>query len=115
MPMALAHPPANDCVSKRRQRTRIGNLFSDWLEVIPGAPQGLILGPPIFNIFLADLLLALKDVDIASFTDDDTPFTSANNTDDLIDSLEKASSSLFKWFKDNLFKCNPDKCHLLVS
>ena len=75
----------------------------------------MILGPPIFNIFLADLLLALKDVDIASFTDDDTPFTSANNTDDLIDSLEKASSSLFKWFKDNLFKCNPDKCHLLVS
>ena len=39
----------------------------------------------------------------------------ANNIDDLIDSLEKASGSLFKWFKDNLFKGNPDKCHLLVS
>ena len=44
-----------------------------------------------------------------------TPFTSANNTDDLIDSLEKASSGLFKWFKGNLFKGNPDKSHLLVS
>ena len=106
---------ANDCLSKRRQRTRIRNSFSDWLEIIPGAPQGLILGPLIFNIFLADLFLVLKDVDIASFADDDTSFTSANNIDDLIDSLEKASSSLFKWFKDNLFKGNPDKCHLLVS
>ena len=57
----------------------------------------------------------MKDVDIANFDDDNTPFTSANNIDDLIDSLEKASSSLFKWFKDNLFKGNPDKCHLLVS
>ena len=53
-------------------------------------------------------------MDIANFADDSTPFTSANNTDDLIDSLEKASSSLFKWFKDNLFKGNPCKCHLLV-
>ena len=66
-------------------------------------------------IFLADLFLVLKDVDIANFADDNTPFISANNIDDLIDSLEKASSSLFKWFKDNLCKGNPDKCHLLVS
>ena len=43
-----------------------------------------------------------------------SPFASANNIDDLIGSLEKASSSLFKWFKDNLFKGNPDKCHLLL-
>ena len=66
-------------------------------------------------IFLADLFLVLKDVDIASFADDNTPFISANNNNDLIDSLEKASSSLFKWFKDNLFKGNSDKCHLLAS
>ena len=104
-----------DCLSKRRQRTRIRNSFNDWFEVIFGIPQGSILGPLLFNIFLADLFLVLKDVDIANFADDSTPFTSANNTDDLIDSLEKASSSLFKWFKDNLFKGNPDKCHLLVS
>ena len=63
----------------------------------------------------ADLFLVLKNVDIANFVDDNTPFTSANNIDHLIDSLEKASSSLFKWFKENLFNGNPDKCHLLVS
>ena len=41
--------------------------------------------------------------------------SSITSEDDLIDSLEKASRSLFKRFKDNLFKGNPDKCHLLVS
>ena len=61
------------------------------------------------------MLLVLEDADIAIFADDNTPVTSANNIDDLIDSLEKASSSLSKWFKDNLFKGNPDKCYLLVS
>ena len=105
----------NDYLSNRRQRTRIGNSFSDWFKVIIGVPQGSILGPLLFNIFLANLFLVLKEVTIANFTDNNTSFTSANNIDDLIDPLEKASSSLFKWFKDNLFKGNPDKCHLIVS
>ena len=100
-------------LSNRKQRTRIGNSFSDWYEIILGVPEGSILGPLLFNIFLADLFLALKD--IANFADDNTPYTSANNIDKLIDSLEKASSNLFKWFKDNLLKRNPDKCHLVVS
>ena len=57
----------------------------------------------------------MKDVDIANFADDNTPYTSANNIDELIDSLEIVSSNLFKCFKDHLLKHNPDKCHLLVS
>ena len=105
----------NDYLSNRRQQTRTGNLFNDWFEVILRVSQGLILGPLLFNIFLADLILVFKDVDIANFADDNTPFTSVNSIDDLIDSLEKASSSLLKWFKDNLFKGKPDRYHLLVS
>ena len=65
----------NDYLSKRRQRTRIGNSFSDWFEVILGVPRGSILGPLSFNIFLANLFLVLKDVNIANFADDNTPFT----------------------------------------
>ena len=86
-----------------------------YLEYLKGVPQGSILAPLLFNVILANLFLVLKNVDIANFANDNAPFTSANNIDDLIDSLEKTSSSLFKWFEDNLFKGNPDKCHLLVS
>ena len=105
----------NDYLSNRRQQTKIGNLFSDWCEVILRVSQGSILRLLLFNIFLADLFLVLKDMDISNFADDNTPFTSANNIYELTNSLEKASSSLFKWLKDNLFKGNPDKSHLLIS
>ena len=68
----------NDYLSNRRQWTRIGNSFYDWFEVITGVPQGSILGSLLVNIFLKNLFLVLKDTDIASFADDDTPFTSVN-------------------------------------
>ena len=44
-----------------------------------------------------------------------TPYTSSNDVNGLIKSLEKVSKELFKRFHDNLMKSNPDKCHLLVS
>ena len=78
-------------------------------------PQGLILGPILFNIFLAELFFVLKDADIASFTNDNTLYTSVKKTGELIESLEKCSNTLFQWFKGKFFKGNCDKCHLMVS
>ena len=78
-------------------------------------PEGSILGPLLFNIFLADLFLIHSDIDIANFADDNTPYLSAKNVEDVIESIERASVSLFRWFENNLLKGNADKCHFLVS
>ena len=85
------------------------------LEIIFGIPQGSILGPLLFNIFLIDLSLIIEDTGIASYADDNTPYVSADYIDGVIKSLEEASEILFKWFNDNLMKINADICHLLVS
>ena len=80
-----------------------------------GVPQGSILGPLLLNIFLANLFLIHSDIDIKNFTDDNTPYLSAKNVEDVIESLERASVLLFRWFENNLSKCNVDKCRFLVS
>ena len=102
----------NDYLSNRKQRTKIENTYSTWLDMIFGVPEGLILGPVLFNIFL---FLIVNDIDIASYADDNTPYMIADNADDFITSLEQASNSLFEWYKNNLLNSNADKCHMLVS
>ena len=102
-------------LSNRKQRTKINSTYSSLLEIIFGVPQGSLLGPLLFNIFLIDLFFITEDTDIASYADDNTPYVIADNKDGVIKSLEETSEILFKWFNDNLMRINGDKCHLLVS
>ena len=54
-----------------------------------------------FNIDLCDLFFIMKDVEIVSFADDNTPYMSANNITNLVDDLEDSTHSVFKWFANN--------------
>ena len=80
-------------LSNRKQRTKINSTYSSLLEIIFGVPQGSILGPLLFNIFLINLFFIIEDTDIGSYADDNTPYVIADNTDGVIKSLEEA---LFK-------------------
>ena len=62
--------------------------YSVWEEILHGVPQGSILGPLLFNIFLCDLFFIMKRIDYVSYAEDNTPYKTANTTDDVIQSLE---------------------------
>ena len=57
----------------------------------------------------------VKDIDIASYEDDSTPFIVENDIDNVIVSLKQVSDALLNWFKNDRLKNNVDKCQVLVS
>ena len=66
-------------------------------------------------IFLCDLFLIMENIDIASYPDDNTPYTTRNSMEEVIQKLENAAKMLFEWFSDSQMKANPDKCHFLSN
>ena len=56
----------------------------------------LNFGTTSIQHFLADLFLIHSDIDIANFADDNTPYLSTQNVDNVMESVEQTSVSLFK-------------------
>ena len=101
-------------LKERKQRTRVGSEASDWLKMKYGVPQGSILGPLLFSIFLNDIFFFIKDIKIASYADDTTPYFTGNNLTELLTILENESNILMEWFRFNEMKPNEDKSHLFM-
>ena len=80
---------AFDCIShdylqNRKQRTKIGSFYSRWEKIVLGVPQGSILGPLLFNIFLCDLFLSMENNYFTNYAADTTPYVIGNNPDEVV-------------------------------
>ena len=73
------------------QRTKINTTLSSWSALLKGVPQGSVLRPILFNIFLNDLFLILKDTNVCHFVDDTSPHACDISLDELLMYLEHDS------------------------
>jgi len=98
-------------VLNRQQRVVFRGQMSDFVPVISGVPQGSVLGPLLFNIYVNDLHLHLHSK-IFQYADDTFLFRAINDdTDSSL--LQKDLSTLQLWSVNNALQLNPQKCQIM--
>ena len=100
-----------DFLSQRKQRVVLGNSKSDWADVTSGIPQGSVLGPVLFVIFINDLPDTIKSYS-KIFADDTKIFRALKSTRD-ISILQDDLQNLSKWSKTWQLPFNIPKCKVL--
>jgi len=93
----------------RKQRVKIGNNYSQWASPSCGVPQGSILGPALFNIFLNDILYSQLYSSIYNYADDNTLSISGEDINEVRNKLCHDMGKVCTWFEENKMKANPDK------
>ena len=103
-----------DYLGNRQQRVRVDNLLSDWGEVQCGVPQGSILGPLLFSIYINDLPIIFNNTDINIFADDTELHLSDHSLLSLESNLQKEVDLLCRWSNSNLLKINIQKSAVML-
>ena len=96
------------------QQVKDSGVVSEWMEISKGVPQGSVLGPTIFNIFINDFLLSIKDCLVTNYADDNTLSYASKSLDDLLSVFKRESLEAIRWFEHNFMSANPDKFQFLV-
>ena len=98
----------------RRQCVKINNDYSKYLTILAGVPQGSILGPILFNIFINYLYFIIIDGNLHGYADDHTISASDKNLISLKERLINESNKAIDWLNDNKMLANPSKFQGIV-
>ena len=99
--------------TSRKQHFKINSTYNSWLDVKSGVPQGSVLGPLLFNIFINDIFYAIEASEICKFVDDNMIYALSHNAESKIAKLETDIYSTLKWFESNSLVENPLKYQVM--
>lgn len=101
-------------LKNRNQLVKIENIYSKKLPIEGGVPQGSVLGPVLFLIFINDLCNLDLNCKIVTFADDTALIFSDTNYPALYNKMEKELTKVNEWFKLNLLNLNVSKTKFMI-
>ena len=97
----------------RKQATVLNGHISTWLEVLSGVPQGSVLGPILFIIFINDITSCAQNIDCIKIFADDAKSGNTVDTSEKRDALQQCVNHMFQWSQTWQMKFNAQKCKVL--
>ena len=91
-----------------------GHSFSSWLVPRLGVPQGSILGPLLFVMFVNDLPTVISRSSVNMYADDTTLYYGGANVNDSIQVLQEDAQSVLQWLDCNGLTVNLKKTNLMI-
>ena len=101
-------------LSNRKQYVSLQNKSSGTSNIPIGVPQGSILGPLLFLVYINDLNQAILSGDLSLFADDANYYKSGADCFELINTINDNLKHLSKWFIANLLSLNSLKSEAML-
>ena len=100
-------------LTDRRQRVTVNGANSSWEQVTSGVPQGSVLGPLLFVVFIDDMPEVVDDNSLCIMFADDAKLSREIATLNDKEAVQEDINRLSLWADDNGMSHHPGKCHVL--
>lgn len=104
----------NSYLTNRKQQVTVNGVYSNVKNILHGVPQGSVLGPILFLIYVNDLTTCVPSNDFILFADDTTAVTRSKLLSILLDNMKDTQSKLTNWFAANKLSLNSSKTESVI-
>lgn len=101
-------------LSNRKQFVSIKEDISVMCDIKMGVPQGSVLGPLLFLIYINDMSQSSSNLKFIHFADDTTVFASGQNLDEVAEVVNAELTKIDEWLKSNRLSLNVDKTNYMI-